>query len=160
MNIMKELEIKSVVKVCQGEELNAGEQYVLEQAIEATTRAYAPYSHFRVGAAVRLANGVVMTGSNQENAAYPSGLCAERTVLFAAGSQYPDEAVELLAIAARTPDGELQEEPVSPCGACRQVIIETETRFKHPVRILLYGKKCVYTVDGISQLMPLAFEDF
>ena len=101
-----------------------------------------------------------MTGSNQENAAYPSGLCAERTVLFAAGSQYPEEAVELLAIAARTPDGELQEEPVSPCGACRQVIIETETRFKHPVRILLYGKKCVYTVDGISQLMPLAFEDF
>lgn len=158
--MMKELEIKSVIKVCQMEELTAPEQHVLQLAIEATNRSYAPYSRFRVGAAVRLANGVEAIGSNQENAAYPSGLCAERTALFAAGAQYPDQAVELLAIAARTPSGELQAEPVSPCGGCRQVIIETETRFKHPVRILLYGTKHIYVVDGIAQLMPLAFEEF
>ena len=99
-------------------------------------------------------------GCNQENAAYPAGLCAERTAIFAAGAQYPDVPVKALAIAARTPSGKLQDEPVSPCGSCRQVIIETETRFHQPVRILLYGTKKVYVIDGISHLMPLSFTDF
>lgn len=157
---MKELEIKSVINVCQPNELTAEEQQLVKLAIEATDRSYAPYSHFRVGAAVRLANGVEVMGCNQENAAYPVCLCAERNALFAAATQYPDTPVDMLAIAARTPDGELQDEPVTPCGSCRQVIVETETRFKHPVRLLLYGRRCVYVVDGISPLMPLSFSEF
>ena len=157
---MEELELKSVIKVCQLEELTAEEQHLIELAIEATQRSYAPYSNFHVGAAVRLENGVEVIGCNQENAAYPSGLCAERTALFSAGAQYPDIGVEMLAIAARGTDGELQYEPVGPCGSCRQVIIESETRAKHPIRILLYGRKCVYVIDGIKQLMPLSFSEF
>ena len=157
---MKEVELKSVIQACQMEELSAADRQLVEQAIEATSRSYAPYSHFCVGAAVRLENGEVVIGCNQENAAYPSGLCAERTALFAAGAQYPDSAVEMLAIAARGTDGELTEEPTGPCGSCRQVIIESETRANHPIRILLYGRRCVYIIDGIRKLMPLTFAEF
>ena len=157
---MKEVELKSVIKACQIEELSAEEQQLVNLAIEATQRSYAPYSKFHVGAAVRLENGEVVIGCNQENAAYPSGLCAERTALFAAGAQYPNIPVETLAIAARGTDGELQYEPVGPCGSCRQVIIESETRAGHPIRILLYGRKCIYVIDGIRALMPLMFSEF
>lgn len=157
---MKNLELKSIIKECQFKELNQEEQHLLELAIEATNRSYAPYSNFRVGAALLLNNGVEIVGCNQENAAYPAGLCAERSALFAAGAQYPDVPVKLLAIAARTPKGELQAEPVSPCGVCRQVIIETETRYHQPVRILLYGRDRIYAIDGISSLMPLSFTEF
>ena len=157
---MKELELKSVIQACQMDELSAEEQHLVNLAIEATGRSYAPYSNFHVGAAVRLENGVEIIGCNQENAAYPSGLCAERTALFAAGAQYPDVGVEMLAIAARGTDGELQYEPVGPCGSCRQVIVESETRAGHPIRILLYGRKCVYVIDGIKKLMPLMFSEF
>lgn len=157
---MKELELKSVIQACQMEELSAEEQHLVNLAIEATSRSYAPYSHFQVGAAVRLENGEEIIGCNQENAAYPSGLCAERTALFSAGAQFPDVPVRMLAIAARGTDGELQYEPVGPCGSCRQVIIESETRAKTPIRILLYGRKCIYVIDGIRQLMPLSFSEF
>jgi cytidine deaminase len=157
---MEQLELKSVIKVCQPEELTAEEQHLLSLAIEATSRSYAPYSRFHVGAAVRLDNGEEIIGSNQENAAYPSGLCAERTALFAAGTLYPDVPVSLLAIAARGTDGELLSEPCSPCGSCRQVIIESEKRAGCPIRILLYGRRCVYVIDGIAQLMPLMFSEF
>ena len=157
---MQELELKSKIKVCQLDELTTEEQHLIQLSIDATNRSYAPYSKFHVGAAVLLDNGVEMIGCNQENAAYPSGLCAERTALFAAGAQYPDVPVRMLAIAARGTNGELQEEPVGPCGSCRQVIIESETRAKAPIRILLYGKKYVYVIDGIRQLMPLTFSEF
>ena len=157
---MEELELKSVIKVCQMEELSPEERHLIELAIEATSRSYAPYSKFHVGAAVRLDNDVEIIGCNQENAAYPSGLCAERTALFSAGAQYPDVPVRMLSIAARGTDGELVEEPVGPCGSCRQVIIESETRAKAPIRILLYGRKCVYVIDGIRELMPLTFSEF
>jgi cytidine deaminase len=157
---MQELELKSTIHVCQMEELTADEQHLIELAIEATSRSYAPYSHFHVGAAVRLANGVELSGSNQENAAYPSGLCAERTTLFYAGAQYPDVPVRMMAIAARGTDGELTEEPTGPCGACRQVIVESETRAGQPIRILLYGRKHIYVIDGIRPLMPLCFSEF
>ena len=157
---MEELELKSVIKVCQLEELTAEEQHLIKLAIEATQRSYAPYSNFHVGAAVRLENGVEVIGCNQENVAYPSGLRAERTALYSAGAQYPDVPVEMLAIAARGTDDELQYEPVGPCGSCRQVIIEFETRAKHPIRMLLYGRKCVYVIDGIKALMPLSFCEF
>lgn len=157
---MKEVELKTVIQECQMDELSAEDRQLVEQAIEATRRSYAPYSHFRVGAAVRLENGEIVIGCNQENAAYPSGLCAERTALFAAGAQYPDVPVRVLAVAARGTDGEMTEEPTGPCGSCRQVIIESETRAKHPIRILLYGRRCVYIIDGIRQLMPLTFSEF
>jgi cytidine deaminase len=157
---MQEVELKSVIKACQMDELTAEEQHLVQMAIAATDRSYAPYSHFRVGAAVRLANGVELSGSNQENAAYPSGLCAERTTLFYAGAQYPDEPVRMLAIAARGTDGELTFEPTGPCGACRQVIVESETRAGGPIRILLYGRKCIYIVEGIRALLPLCFSEF
>lgn len=157
---MKEVELKTVIQECQMDELSAEDRQLVEQAIEATRRSYAPYSHFHVGAAVRLENGEIVIGCNQENAAYPSGLCAERTALFAAGAQYPDVPVKVLAVAARGTDGEMTEEPTGPCGSCRQVIIESETRAKHPIRILLYGRRCVYIIDGIRQLMPLTFSEF
>ena len=157
---MQELELKSIIQVCQPDELSPEDQHLLQLAIDATQHSYAPYSGFHVGAAVRLENGIELTGCNQENAAFPSGLCAERTVLFYAGSQYPDVPVTTLAIAARGTNGELQDEPVSPCGSCRQVIIETETRGKRPIRILLYGKKETFVIDGIKMLMPLSFTEF
>jgi len=157
---MKEIELKSQLIECQMEELSPGDRELVEMAIEATNRSYAHYSHFHVGAAVELSNGQRIMGCNQENAAFPAGLCAERTAIFAAGAQYPQEAVVTLAIAARGTDGELTLNPVSPCGTCRQVIIETETRFNHPVRILLYGRNKIYILDGVKQLMPLSFTEF
>ena len=157
---MKNLNIETVIWECQFDELSQEERHLLESAIDATRHSYAPYSKYKVGAALLLENGVEIIGCNQENAAYPAGLCAERTALFSAGVQYPDVAVTMLAIAARTPDGELQSEPVSPCGSCRQVIIETETRFGHQIRILLYGLNKIYVMDGIKNLMPLSFTEF
>ena len=102
----------------------------------------------------------MLPGCNQENAAFPAGLCAERSAIFAAGAQYPGEAVEKIAIAAREPGGNLTAEPISPCGTCRQVMIETETRFDTPIRILLYGRNRIYVMDGIKNLMPLSFTEF
>lgn len=157
---MKNVELKTFIRECQFEELSQAEQHLIEQAIEATNRSYAPYSKFSVGACLLLNNGVEVIGCNQENAAYPVGLCAERSAIFAAGAQYPDVPVRMIAIAARTPEGELQDEPVSPCGSCRQVLIETETRFSQEVRILLYGRNKIYVIDGIKQLMPLSFTAF
>lgn len=155
---MKEIEIKSVFRVYGMNELSAEDRQLVEAAMEATKGSYAPYSKFRVGAAARLANGVVFTGANQENAAYPSGLCAERTTLFAANAQYPDQPVLALAIAARKGNRFLQA-PISPCGACRQVISGVEDRFNHPIRILLHGTEGVYECSGIDALLPLRFVD-
>ena len=157
---MEELTLKTTIHAAQIDELSDTERHLVEQAIEATSRSYTPYSHFHVGAAVLLANGVTIMGCNQENAAFPSGICAERSAIFAAGAQYPNQPVTMLAIAARNTTGELQDEPVSPCGTCRQVIIETETRFGQPVRILLYGRRRIYIIDGIKHLMPLSFTEF
>ena len=122
---MKDLTITAIIKVYQYDELNEGDRSLIKTAMEATARSYSPYSHFSVGAAALLGNGTVVTGTNQENAAYPSGLCAERTTLFYANSQYPDQPVVTLAIAART-EKDFIDHPIPPCGACRQVILETE----------------------------------
>ncbi|MBQ8486191.1 MAG: cytidine deaminase [Prevotella sp.] len=157
---MKELELKTTITECQVEELSTEEQHLIQLAIKSTDRSYAPYSQFHVGAAIRLNNGVEIMGCNQENAAFPAGICAERSAIFAAGVQYPDVPIKMLAIAARTAKGELQAEPVSPCGTCRQVIVETETRFKQPIRILLYGQNKTYIIEGIKALMPLSFTKF
>lgn len=157
---MEKLEIKSTIMVTQMDELTETERSLIELAIEGTNRSYAPYSNFHVGAAILLKNGKTFIGCNQENAAFPAGICAERSAIFAAGAQYPDQPILMLAITARGKDGELIDEPASPCGTCRQVIIETETRFQQPVRILLYGRKHVYVMDGIKELMPLSFTEF
>jgi len=157
---MKDLELKVQISEYQLDELSTEEQQLIEKAIASTHNSYAKYSHFHVGAALLLANGVVLPGCNQENAAFPAGLCAERSAIFAAGAQYPDVSVKTLAIAARDTSGQLTEEPVSPCGTCRQVIIETETRYQQPIRILLYGRRCVYVINGIRHLMPLSFTEF
>ncbi|GFZ41466.1 cytidine deaminase [Bacteroides nordii] len=154
---MKDLTITSIIKVYTFDELNKTDQDLMTSAMEATTRSYAPYSKFSVGAAALLANGIVVTGTNQENAAYPSGLCAERTTLFYANSQYPGQPVLTLAIAART-EKDFIDLPIPPCGACRQVILETEKRYKQPIRILLYGKKEIYEVKSIGDLLPLSFD--
>ena len=155
---MKEVILQTKVKVCTMEELSAQDREVVEAARKATANSYAVYSGFNVGAAVRLAGGTIVAGTNQENAAYPSGICAERTTLFWANSQYPDKAVETLAIAARTAQGE-QAHPITPCGACRQVMLETEKRFNTPIRIILYGtEECYIIEDGVKALLPLSFD--
>lgn len=155
---MKEMIINTKVKVCTVDELPDADREVVDAARAATANSYAIYSHFNVGAAVRLANGVIVSGSNQENAAYPSGLCAERTTLFWANSQYPTQPVEVLAIAARNEQGELAT-PIPPCGACRQVILETEKRYSKAMRIILYGAKECYVIDdGVKALLPLSFD--
>jgi cytidine deaminase len=157
---MKKKEVNTTIWECQKEELSQKEQALVDQAIEATQRAYAPYSKFRVGAALLLDNGVTISGCNQENAATPAGLCAERSAIFAAGAQFPGVGVKTIVIAARGTDGELLKEPISPCGICRQVIVETETRYQREVRIMLYGTRFIYVIDGIKSLMPLSFTEF
>lgn len=151
--------IESVIDICQPDELNEVERNLIEKAIEATNRSYAKYSNFKVGAAALLENGVEVLGCNQENAAYPVTICAERTALFSAGAQYPDQPVVMLAIAARNENNELLREPITPCGSCRQVILETEQRFGKSIKILLYGTERIYIINGIRQLMPLSFTD-
>lgn len=157
---MEELVLKSTIQVVKMEELSEQEQSLVDSAIEATSHSYAVYSHFHVGAAVLLGNGKTVMGCNQENVSYPAGICAERSAIYAAGAQYPDTPIETLAIAARNTEGNLLEEPISPCGICRQVIVETETRFHRPIRILMYGSKHIFIAQGIKALMPLSFKDF
>ena len=154
---MKDLDITAKICICSYEELSPEEKKLIDNAKDACSRAYAPYSRFQVGTAVLLANGKIITGTNQENVAFPSGLCAERTALFYANSQYPNQTVQALAVAAYT-QGDFIDKPISPCGACRQVVLETEMRYKNAIRILLYGKSEIYIIEGISMLLPLAFE--
>ena len=155
---MEQKTINSVINICKLEELNDQEQHLISLAIKATDSSYVPYSRFRVGCAVLLENGAEIIGCNQENAAFSVTICAERTALFAAGAQYPTVPVACMAIAARNADG-LLADPVTPCGSCRQAIIETEQRSGRKIRILLYGTRHVYAIDGISNLMPLSFTD-
>ena len=137
-------------------ELNAADQQLMKEALKAAGNAYAPYSGFKVGAALRLASGKVVTGNNQENAAYPSGLCAERVALFSASSQYPDEIIETIAITIISPNKIT--EPISPCGSCRQVLAEYESKQDKKIRIIFSGETGkTITVDGIENLLPMMF---
>ena len=153
---MKELNITTNIKVLSYDELTEEQQELTDMAKKETDNAYAPYSNFFVGAAALLANGEIFAASNQENAAYPSGLCAERVTLFYANSKFPDVPVKTLAIVAKT-NGEFVEECCAPCGACRQVILETEFRGGEPIEILLCGRDQVYLVHSIKDLLPLCF---
>jgi cytidine deaminase len=137
-------------------ELTNDDAFLIAKAREASINAWAPYSGFHVGAAVLLENGEIILGCNQENAAYPSGLCAERVALFAANANFPDEPVEAIAISATNKDG-LVKNAVKPCGSCRQAILESEIRFEKPIRLLLDGAEQIFLLDGIKNLLPLSF---
>lgn len=153
---MKNIDIVTNIVVCDYKELNETQKNLVDQAKKACKQAYAPYSHFNVGAAALLDNGVIVTGNNQENAAYPSGICAERTTLFYAGAQYPDKAVTMLALAAFKGDA-YTKTPTAPCGACRQVILETEHRYNRPIELILYGEEKTYIITSIESMLPLCF---
>ena len=132
-------------------------QNLLDQAIAARRKAYAPYSKFRVGAAILLDNGKIILGSNQENAAYPSGLCAERVALFQAGALYPDIKIQTLITSAAS-DTHTTTTPIPPCGACRQSIAEYEIRQDSPIEIFFTGETGeVYKSDSLKNLLPLLF---
>lgn len=155
---MKHIDINIRIEHLTLDELQVSDRKLVERALEASHNAYAEYSHFYVGAAVRLADDSVVIGANQENAAFPSSLCAERTAIFAAQAQHPELPITTLAIVARNDNG-LLDEPVTPCGACRQVILGIEDRYKQPIRILLYGKSGVYQIATVKDLLPLSFVD-
>lgn len=155
---MKEYRIESVLHIYDLPELSPEDRELVEAAMKATKGSYAPYSQFCVGAAARLADGSIFTGANQENAAFPSSLCAERTALFAANAQHPDQPIIALAIAARKGEQFLAQ-PIPPCGACRQVISGVEDRYGQPIRILLYGTDGTYVADSIDALLPLRFKN-
>lgn len=154
---MVEKQITAKIHFCAIDELPETEKMLVALAKEAALKAYAPYSLFKVGAALVLKNGQVVTGNNQENAAYPSGMCAERVALFYANANWPDLPVTCMAIAATSVEG-YTAQPIAPCGSCRQVLLETETRFETPIRLLLYGEESICVVDSAADLLPLSFD--
>ncbi len=141
------------------EELVPNDLILLQQARQAARDAYAPYSKFRVGAAVRLANGQIIKGNNQENAAYPSGLCAERVALFYANANYPDQAVEAIAVTTQGNSKPIHE-PITPCGSCRQVMAEFEKKAGRPMKVIMQGEEgIIMIINGIQTLLPFSFLD-
>ena len=139
------------------DEMTPEDRKLVGLALEAQKGSYSPYSHFQVGAALLLADGTIIKGANQENAAYPSGLCAERTALFAAGANYPDVPLECLAIAG-SDHGVLCESPASPCGSCRQVMAEYQKKFGKPLKIILVGSKRIRKFYKVEDILPFIFD--
>lgn len=154
---MESLNLTTKILVYNYEESPETIKKLINGAKSATKRAYAPYSNFHVGAAILLANGEIITGNNQENAAYPSGLCAERVTVFHANAQYPDIAVEAIAVAACSSEGEFTTNPCSPCGGCRQVLLEVENRYNRPIKVILYGESKIYELESAKALLPVGF---
>lgn len=140
------------------EELDARDKELALAAISAMRGAYAPYSHFHVGAAVRLDNGAIVEGANQENAAFPSGLCAERTAMFSAGATYPDRQMTSIAIAGGVM-GILSEHPASPCGACRQVMAQYQSKSGKPMSILLVSSSKILKFARVDDILPFIFDN-
>lgn len=164
---MKEFQITSLVKEYSYEELSETDRKLVDAAKEVTRNAYAPYSKFHVGAALLMDNGKIVTGSNQENAAFPSGTCAERTAAFYASSQYPGVPMRKLAIAAwQAPEEKdapfeegFQKAPISPCGGCRQALREFEHLYGD-IQVILYGRDKTYILPSIASLLPFSFTEF
>ncbi|MCB0471479.1 MAG: cytidine deaminase [Flavobacteriaceae bacterium] len=156
---MKKLQITASYLLFDNmDELSVEDRSLMEAAIKARKKAYAPYSHFNVGAAVLLDNNKVITGSNQENAAYPSGMCAERVAVFSAGATYPSATILKIAISANSTLREVQQ-PVAPCGACRQTIAEYEFKQDSPIEMLFMGESGeVIKVQSLKSLLPLGFD--
>ena len=155
---MKDIKLEINMQLCSFEELSVEEQKLVELAKQATQNSYAKYSNFNVGAALLLDDGSTVIGANPENAAFPSGLCAERAAIFAAQSQMPEKSICMLAIAAKNVNG-FMEDPISPCGACRQVMMEMEDRYARNIRILLYGTRGTLCINSVKDLLPLVFVD-
>ncbi len=155
---MQNLELKiSYTELESENELNEVEKTLLQKARETSNMAYAPYSNFFVGAALLLENGVTVCGNNQENAAFPSGLCAERVAIFSAGANYPSVKIKTIAITCKTNTFKV-DQPLSPCGACRQAMSEYETRYKSNIRIILQGETGkIRIMNSISDLLPFMF---
>lgn len=152
LSILTEFDVYNSVK-----DLDKKDGELLLEAQKMVKTAYAPYSEFHVGAAVLLENGKIVTGNNQENAAYPSGLCAERVAIYYAGAQYPNVAIKAIAIAVKSKNMIIKE-PLSPCGGCRQAIAEYENKSGKPIRIIMTGEKGgVYIAKSIESLLPLMF---
>ena len=138
------------------EELSPEDRELAAEAIKAMEGAYAPYSHFHVGAAVRMSNGQIVRGANQENAAFPSGLCAERTAMFAAGARYPDKDMLSLALAGGVM-GRLGSQPATPCGACRQVMAQYQAKSGKPMSIIMISADKVWKFEKVDDILPLIF---
>ncbi|MDE5997643.1 MAG: cytidine deaminase [Muribaculaceae bacterium] len=165
---MKEKKIEITYRSVVPEELSAEDQELIAKAKGMTYRSYAPYSQFHVGAAIRMADESIVCGSNQENAAYPSGICAERNACWQASSLNPGMPMKKIAIAARNV-GEIlkgdeekapfQSNPISPCGACRQALLEYEHLYG-PIEVILYGADATYVFPSISSLLPFSFTEF
>ena len=155
---MKKIDVSISYDKVEEQELTPADKSLLDAARKATYRSYSPYSGFSVGAAVLLDDGTIVEGSNQENSSYPQGICAERTAIFYAGSRYPDKKILALCIAARGTDGSFTTLPVTPCGGCRQALLESECRQKSPIKVLLYGLDEIYIISSAQQLLPLAFQ--
>jgi cytidine deaminase len=153
---MERKTVVTEIRFYQFDELTPEYQQLITLAKEQTQKSYSPYSHFAVGAAILMNSGEIFAGSNQENAAYPSGLCAERTTMFFANAQCPETPIKAIAIAAYSHD-DFIDDPIAPCGACRQALLENESRFGQPLQVLLYGKKGIYVVDSVKDLLPLCF---
>lgn len=145
------LEYKSVEEMCPEDRELAAE------AMAAMSGAYAPYSHFHVGAAVRMSNGQIVRGANQENAAFPSGLCAERTAMFSASAKFPDKDMRSIAIAGGV-YGRLTEQPATPCGACRQVMAQYQTKAGEPMSVIMIGKARIWKFEKVDDILPLIFD--
>lgn len=157
---MKTINVNLEIESYKYDELSETDRLLVEKAREATFRSYSPYSHFSVGAAILLDNGEIIEGSNQENVAYPSGTCAERSACYYAGARYPEAKFEAIAIAARGTDGNFTSAPTAPCGACRQALLEYEILAKHNVRVLLASQDAVYVLPSVKSTLPLAFTEF
>ena len=154
---MTKHEINCILNEYRLDELNKNQQDLLQRAHQICSSAYAPYSLFKVGASLILQNGQVINGSNQENVAYPSGMCGERVAIFNAGANFPNQIINRSAIVAHT-EFELKK-PVMPCGACRQVMIEYEQKQGKKIEVLLQGNKGnIFVSDSVSNLLPYAFE--
>ena len=157
---MKEYSFNFSYQVFNGiAELEVNDAVLLQQARNLIPVAYAPYSRFSVAAVAKLANGEIAKGTNQENASSPVGICAERSLLAVVGTLFPNEIIETIAITYQPQDGE-SDKPISPCGMCRQALLEYETRVQHNIRIVLAGMEgVVYIIQSAKDLLPLAFSE-
>jgi len=154
---MKKKEVKSTFyEYTSLSELSQKQQQLVQEASKASSNAYVPYSKFHVGAAILLENGQIICANNQENSAFPSGLCAERTAVFYANSQYPNTPILTLAVTAEK-DGSPVKYPIPPCGACLQVLLESEKRHQTPMEIILYATDKIYIADSVEQFLPYGF---
>lgn len=156
---MKDKIIKIIYKELESaNELAPEDKELFDAAVKAADGSYAPYSGFNVGAAVRMENGEIIRAANQENAAYPSGLCAERSTIFYAHSKYPDTPIVAMAVVAKV-KGELTATPTYPCGACRQVLNESQTRGKKPIKIIIGSAGKIEIIESVNDLLPFAFDN-